>query len=62
MGREVKAFSLPVQSSGYQTIIWDGKNNLGASVSTGVYLYRISIKSLENKEVFVKTSKLMLLK
>lgn len=62
MGREVKAFSLPVQSSGYQTIIWDGTNGDGASVSTGVYLYRINIKSLENKEVFIKTSKLMLLK
>ncbi len=62
MGREVKVFNLPVQSSGYQTITWNGTNDNGVSVSSGVYLYRIRIKSLENNETFVKTSKLMLMK
>lgn len=62
MGREVKSFSFASQPSGYQNIVWDGKNDNGVSVSSAVYLYRISIKSLENQEVFVKTSKLMLLK
>jgi len=62
MGREVKAFNITSQPSGYQNIVWDGTNDDGVSVSSGVYLYRINIKSLENQKVFVKTSKLMLLK
>ena len=62
MGREIKSFHIPSQSSGYQSIIWDGTNENGSSVSSGVYLYRISIKSLENNETFVKTAKLMMLK
>ncbi len=62
MGRVIKSFNIAAQSSGYQTLIWDGTNENRASVSSGVYLYRIIAKSLENNEKFVKTSKLMLLK
>lgn len=62
MGREVKSFNITSQPSGYQNIVWDATNDNGNSVASGVYLYIISIKSLENQEVFIKTSKLMLLK
>ena len=62
MGREVKSFNNASQPAGYQTIIWNGTNEGGVLVSSGVYLYRINIKSLENQNVFVKTSKVMLLK
>jgi tetratricopeptide (TPR) repeat protein len=62
MGREVKTFTITSQTAGYQNIIWDGTNVNGNSVASGVYLYRIKIKSLENQNEFVKTSKLMLLK
>ena len=62
IGRIVKSFNVSSQSSGYQSIVWDGKNELGNSVASGIYLYRISIKSLENNETFVKTAKLMLMK
>jgi tetratricopeptide (TPR) repeat protein len=62
MGAKVKSFVIPSQSSGYQKIVWDGKNENGNLVSSGAYLYRIVAKSLENNEVFVKAAKLMLLK
>ena len=62
MGREVKSFNPSSQSAGYQSIVWDGRNELGNWVASGIYLYRISIKSLENSETFIKTAKLMLLK
>jgi tetratricopeptide (TPR) repeat protein len=62
MGREIKSFHISSQPSGYQSIYWDGMDNNGNSISSGVYLYRFKAKSLENNEVFVKTSKLMLLK
>ena len=35
MGREIKSFHIPSQSSGYQSIIWDGTNENGSSVSSG---------------------------
>ena len=62
MGKEVKSFDITSQSSGYQNIVWEGTNENGNPVSSGIYLYRISIKSLENNETFVKTAKLIMLK
>jgi len=62
MGRIIKSFNISSQASGYQSIVWDGTNQNRVSVSSGIYLYRIRAKSLENNEVFVRTSKLMLLK
>ena len=61
MGAEVKSF-VTSQSAGYQSIFWDGTNENGSSVSSGIYLYRIHLKSLEGDETFVKTAKLMMLK
>jgi hypothetical protein len=62
LGRQVKNFNLSSQPSGTQSITWDGTNNYNSPVSSGVYLYRINIESLENNKTFVKTSKLILLK
>ena len=62
IGRVVKSVNISSQSAGYQSVVWDGKNEIGNSVASGIYLYRISIKSLENNETFVKTAKLMLMK
>lgn len=62
MGKEIKSFAVPSQSAGYNEFVWDGRNNRGITVTSGVYFYKISIKSLENNETFVKTAKLMMLK
>jgi tetratricopeptide (TPR) repeat protein len=62
MGRVVKTLNIAAQPVGRQSITWDGTNENGNPVSSGIYLYKISAKSLENNEQFVKTAKLMLLK
>lgn len=62
MGKEIKSFEINSQSAGKHSIMWDGKNENGILVSSGMYLYRISIKSLENNEEFVKTAKMLLVK
>ena len=62
MGKEVKSYNIYSQSAGNQNIFWDGTNKNGITVSSGIYLYRISIKSLENNQAFVKTAKLLMLK
>jgi hypothetical protein len=41
LGREVKTYSLKQQGTGKHGITWDGKNNLGMKVSSGVYLYKV---------------------
>jgi tetratricopeptide (TPR) repeat protein len=62
MGRKVKAFKIGSQSAGYQDITWNGQNEYGNQVSSGIYVYRLKITSLENDEVFMKTSKMIMLK
>jgi photosystem II stability/assembly factor-like uncharacterized protein len=56
LGREVRDLVSEQQIAGYYTIEWDGKNNYGLSVSTGMYMYKIEA----NK--FNKTLKMMLMK
>jgi hypothetical protein len=55
-GQKVKVLVDEYQSAGYNSIKWDGKDEKGSSVASGVYFYRLS---LGNK---VKTKKMLLLK
>ncbi|MBU2508742.1 MAG: T9SS type A sorting domain-containing protein, partial [Bacteroidetes bacterium] len=61
-GKVVKVFSENVQSAGYRNIVWNGNNQQGAKVSSGIYFYRFKAISLENEAVFEKTAKMLLLK
>ncbi len=40
-GRKVKSLIGENQVAGYRSITWDGTNNLGQSVSAGMYIYMI---------------------
>jgi len=44
-GKEVKQLYVGSQPSGLFRLIWDGRNNLGEKVSTGVYLLRMSVNA-----------------
>ncbi len=61
MGREIRIFNT-VQSAGTQSIYWDGLNSNGTSISSGIYFYRLKLKSLENSKTFETASKLMMVK
>ena len=62
-GKEVRKFVINTQSKGYGNVVWDGTNNNGIQVSSGVYVYKFKAISLEgNGKVFEKSAKLMLLK
>lgn len=41
LGRAVKTLVNGFQDAGYKSIIWDGTNDKGISVSSGVYIYKI---------------------
>lgn len=41
LGQEVRTLVNEIQEAGLKSVVWDGKNNLGELVSSGVYVYRI---------------------
>ena len=56
LGQEIRTLVNGKQSRGQQTIQWDGKDNHGVSVSSGVYIYRVQAGSE------VKSGKMMFIK
>ncbi len=56
LGQEVRTLVNAKQSAGYKTVVWDGRDNNGVPVASGVYIYRIQAND------FVKNMKMVLLK
>ena len=56
MGQKIRTLSSDVMTPGYHAIIWDGTNDMGNQVSTGMYFY--AIQSSE----FHATKKMLFLK
>ena len=56
LGRRVKSLDLGRQSAGYKTVAWDGRNERGEVVASGVYFYRLKAGD------FVQSKKMTLLK
>lgn len=56
IGRIVKSFNVSSQSAGYQSIVWDGRNGIGNSVASGIYLYKLSTGN------FTQTKKMILMR
>jgi len=59
IGREITTIVNKEQEAKYYKIIWDGKDQFGNKVSTGMYFYQIVARSKE--KTFTKTKKLLLL-
>ena len=55
-GREIRHLVNETQNAGFKAIMWDGTNNYGHQVGTGMYLYQIKAGS------FVQTRKMILMK
>lgn len=62
MGREIKTFELNGVSAGYHSILWDGLNDNGNQLSSGIYIYIFKARSLETTNLFTKSSKMIMLK
>jgi flagellar hook assembly protein FlgD len=56
LGREVRTLMNSDLNAGYHQIVWNGRNNSGSQVASGMYLYRIEAGS------FISVKKMMLLK
>jgi flagellar hook assembly protein FlgD len=57
----VKTFSLENLAVGSHEITWEGNNDNGVNVASGVYLMRVKASS-ESKEIFNATKRVVLLK
>ena len=56
LGRHVRTLVNESQIAGSYLAVWDGKDNTGGMVSTGIYLYRLET------EQFISTKKMVLLR
>ena len=57
LGNEIRTLVDGKQPAGSHSVVWDGKNNFGASVTSGIYFYQINA----NNE-FKQTKRMLLLK
>jgi FtsP/CotA-like multicopper oxidase with cupredoxin domain len=55
-GQEVRRLASGVHSAGQHSVMWDGKDNLGNSVVSGIYFYRLQAGN------FLQTKKMVLLR
>lgn len=42
LGQKVKVLADGYEEAGYKSVVWDGKDDQGSQVASGVYLYRIN--------------------
>ncbi len=64
VGQKVRSLLNKKQASGTHKIKWDGKNELGNNLASGVYLYQIKAGDLSTGtgHVFVQTKKMLLIR
>jgi len=46
LGRKIRILVNENQQPGYKSVIWDGRNDNGETVSSGIYLYRLAIADM----------------
>ena len=61
LGRQIGTLVNDERIAGHHSVIWDGKDDMGAPVSTGVYIYRMHARGMEGGS-YSKTHKMLLLK
>lgn len=62
-GERVRTLVRARQTPGFRSALWDGRNDRGEAVSSGVYLYRMSARSVDGgTRPFSASGKMVLLK
>jgi hypothetical protein len=62
LGQRIVTIKDEVQSVGYYDVVWDGRNDFGSQVSSGVYFYRIEARPVDGEDTFTNIKKMMFLK
>lgn len=62
LGRQVATLVDEVQAAGFRTVEWNGRNNAGLQVASGVYFYRLEASPVAGGSPFTSLKKMLLLK
>lgn len=57
-GRLVKRLETSIKSSGYlsRDVVWDGRDDFGDSLANGIYVYRITVSTVDNTGRILKNT------
>ena len=61
-GQMVKTMLEEHQPAGYQSILWDGRDDMGNHVSSGVYFYQLCARTAKLGQVYADTKKMVLVR
>jgi flagellar hook assembly protein FlgD len=61
-GRKVRSLVDESRSAGYHNVVWNGRDQNGSQVSSGVYLYRFTATPISGGKAFTQSGKLALMK
>ena len=62
LGQEIKTLINDYRDAGSYQVKWDGTNNSGARVASGIYIYRIRAEDNGKNVSFEKVKKMVLLR
>jgi DNA/RNA endonuclease YhcR with UshA esterase domain len=62
LGQEVATLRDELQDVGFHEVVWNGRNNFGSQVASGVYFYRIEAKPADGSDAFTSIKKMLMLK
>jgi flagellar hook assembly protein FlgD len=62
LGQRIATLKNEVQGVGYYNVLWNGMNDFGSQVASGVYFYRIEAQPVDGSETFTNLKKMLLLK
>ncbi len=61
LGRKVCTLVNGLESAGYKNAVWKGVDMNGRAVSSGIYIYRLTVEGQRTGEKFIKSAKMLLL-
>jgi hypothetical protein len=62
LGQKVKTLVNGVEDAGVKHVQWDGRNERGLGVATGVYFYRLEARAVSGNASFTQVKKMLLLR
>jgi len=62
MGKRIAVLVSGNKAAGYYSVVWSGKNESGAGVASGMYLYRFIATPVSGQKAFSRSGKLLMMK
>ncbi len=63
LGKEIKTLVDETQNKGYQSVEWNGRNNINVEVVSGIYLYMMEATDINNQSnKFIQANRMLLIR